>query len=161
MTAETYSLLAWIFWGVSGAFLITGIILFFVLKIPAVIGDLSGRTAQKSINKMWDKTDKKTAKANKAKAKKAASSTVTVRKTGKGKNEILETGLLVEDSKPVAAVVEETELLTDIDGTVALGSGDTETESLTDARTEQPRRAAFKRLEVIEEILIVHTQEHI
>ena len=49
MTYEMYRMIFQIAGGLSIGLLVVSVILFFVLKIPRVIGDLSGRTARKAI----------------------------------------------------------------------------------------------------------------
>lgn len=157
MTAETYSLLSWIFWGASGLCLIAGIVLFILFRIPTVIGDLSGRTAQKSINKMWDKSDKKTGSngtlRNATKSKKADKG-IQVRKTKEA--ETLETGLL--NGAKVNNSADETELLINAESANAVIDS-AETEWLMNTPYKESRRVGGKKLEVIEEIVLIHTNE--
>lgn len=155
MTAESYSILSWIFFGVSGACLITGIILFVVFKIPTVIGDLSGRTAKKSIDKMWDKNDKKI-KDSKSK-KKNASKPVTVRRTNGSKNEMVETGLLVEKKSKIPEA-SETELLSEAGNGAGIAQSQ-ETEWLTGNQPTSERRKPNVVMDIIEEIVLVETKE--
>lgn len=51
-TAEILSLISLISYITSGVCLVLAIVFFFVFRIPAVVGDLSGRTARKSIARM-------------------------------------------------------------------------------------------------------------
>lgn len=57
MTYEQYVLLERVFFAIGGAFLILTIILFFKLKIVAVIGDLTGSTARKAIQKIREENE--------------------------------------------------------------------------------------------------------
>ena len=50
--AETLSLLSIISFAIAGVCLVLAVFLWFFFKIPSVIGDLSGKTARKSIAKM-------------------------------------------------------------------------------------------------------------
>lgn len=52
MTVEVLQRLSLIAYLLGGAFLILGIVLFFVLNIPKLLGDVSGRTARKTIEKI-------------------------------------------------------------------------------------------------------------
>lgn len=47
--AQTYQTLSLICFGVGGVCLLTAVVLFFKLNIPAVIGELTGRTARRQI----------------------------------------------------------------------------------------------------------------
>ena len=42
----------------AGVFAIVAIVLWFAFKIPSIVGDLSGRTARKSIEKMRENNEK-------------------------------------------------------------------------------------------------------
>lgn len=155
MTAESFSLLSWIFFGLSGACLITGIVLFVVFKIPSVIGDLSGHTAKKSIDKMWDKNTAKNEKTNKK--QKNANKPVAVRRTNGSKNDMVETGLLVENRKNIPEV-SETELLTGPE----MGPNNAqsqETEWLTGNQPVPEKRKPNVIIDVIEEIVLIETKE--
>lgn len=55
---ETLSTLSVTSYILAGVFLVTAIVLWFVLKIPRVIGDLSGRNARKSIAEMRNGNEK-------------------------------------------------------------------------------------------------------
>ena len=52
MSVEALELIALICFIIAGLFLVTAVILFFVLKIPAVVGNLTGSTAKKAIEEM-------------------------------------------------------------------------------------------------------------
>ena len=54
MSAQTWYVLYISAFSLSAALLITGVILFFKLNIPVIIGDLSGRTARKQIRMIRD-----------------------------------------------------------------------------------------------------------
>ena len=49
MSAQTWSIIAIILFTMAGALFIAAIIMFFVMNIPSIIGDLSGRTLAKGI----------------------------------------------------------------------------------------------------------------
>ena len=50
--AETLSTISLIAYIISAVFFVLAIVLFIVFKIPAVVGDLSGKNARKSIERM-------------------------------------------------------------------------------------------------------------
>lgn len=54
-TLKTLSVISYVLAGIS---LLTSVILWFLLKIPRVIGDLSGRNARKSIAEMRNVNEK-------------------------------------------------------------------------------------------------------
>ena len=49
MSAQTWSIIAIILFTVAGALFVAAVIMFFVMNIPSIIGDLSGRTLAKGI----------------------------------------------------------------------------------------------------------------
>ena len=57
MSYETYRLIFLIGAILAGVMLVTAIVLFFVLKIPRVIGDLTGATARKAIEGIRSQTE--------------------------------------------------------------------------------------------------------
>ena len=63
MTADTLQLISLISFIAAGVFLIIALFLFIYLKIPRVIGDLSGRTARRNIAKLRSENEKGGAKA--------------------------------------------------------------------------------------------------
>lgn len=50
--AETLSMISLISFLAAGAFAVLAVILWFVFRIPTVAGELSGRTAKKSVERM-------------------------------------------------------------------------------------------------------------
>lgn len=126
-TAEILSLVSLLSYIVAGICLVLAILFWFLFKIPAVIGDLSGRTARKSIEKMratnvqsgnksyrsssvnvarGKLTDSMGTQSKKASAKKAAPAKKAV-----SDDNMAETGLLAEN-KATGVDTQETELLT-------------------------------------------------
>ncbi len=63
MTADTLQLISLISFIAAGVFLIIALFLFIYLKIPRVIGDLSGRTARRNIAKLRSENEKGGAKS--------------------------------------------------------------------------------------------------
>lgn len=125
-----------------------GLAIFFFIKfqIPTVIGDLSGRTARKSIAKMRETNEgKNTLKGRtKEKVKKQVTLSSREEETTLLTNEADETTLLTND-------VNETTLLTnDMYETTLLTEDMCETTLLVDSG---------KELVMIEEIICIHTSE--
>ncbi|MBQ2803796.1 MAG: hypothetical protein IJF07_07850 [Lachnospiraceae bacterium] len=73
---QTLSMVAFI---ASGIFLIVSVILFFVLKIPAIIGNLSGSTARKAIEDIRQQTQADTGKGYKINSTKLSNMHNTVK----------------------------------------------------------------------------------
>ena len=57
MNYETYRIIFIAAAAASGLMLLTAVVLFFVLKIPSVIGELTGRTARKAIEGIRNQTE--------------------------------------------------------------------------------------------------------
>lgn len=118
--ADTLSLLSVIAFVIAGVSLAVAIFLWFFFHISSVIGDLSGRTARKSIEK--------------------------------GKSKKQQTELLMR----------ETEAITD-PGAAGLPANEDTTEPLTagSGTTERPKNAKKNGFVILEEILLIHTDEEI
>lgn len=170
--AETLSTLSIISFAVAGVSFVLVVFFWFFFKIPTVIGDLSGRTARKSIAKMRaanEKTGAKSYKESKTNAERGKL-TGTMPDSGKLKKKKgihedgkLETGLLA-DNKADGTASEETELLDEATG--ILGSDttglliDENATAPLDTPTHKPMsRSGGKKLHMIEEVMLIHTDE--
>lgn len=166
--AQTLQLLSIISFAVAGACLVLAVFFWFFFKIPNVIGDLSGRTARKSIARMRaanEKTGSKSYKASKTNAERGKL-TGTMPGIGKAKksDKNPETGLLTEN-KADGSDTEATGILDD-EATGILGSETTgllvdenATAPLDADNPITPARTGGKKLEMIEEVMLVHTDE--
>lgn len=163
--AETLSLLSIISFAVAGVCFVLAIFFWFFFKIPTVIGDLSGRTAKRSIAKMRaanEKTGVKSYKESKSNAERGKL-TGTMQHSKKLKQEQdpsddrPDTGLLNDnraddDSSEATGMLESetTGLLVDEDATAPLNN----------PVTHKPtKREGGVKLEMIEEIMLIHTDE--
>ncbi len=142
---ETLAYISMISYIGFGVFLVLTIILFFTLHIPTVIGDLSGRNARKSIEKMRKKNEKESRIENK--------------KESNTNNRILfETDVLKENHGHDYGE-EVTSLLWEED-TQLLAEEDKETTILHEPGSMQNRRNyGGIELSMIEEKILVHTKE--
>lgn len=168
--ANSLLLLSTILFVVSVLFLIIAAVLFFVLKIPTVIGDLSGRTAKKSIERMRSNNEKSGVKSYRASNVNANREKLTdvmekdvPREMPKESNvsddadDRPETGLLSQ-TKHVDLPCEETTLLNDTNETALLL--DENSLSISDRSTRgELRKKAKIQLKMIEEIILIHTEE--
>ena len=208
---QTLQLLSTVAFAVAGACLILAFFLWFFFKIPSVIGDLSGRTARKSIARIREANEKSgnksyvPSKINAARGKITAAMSETGTNTGQKENP--ETGLLVEN-KVKSEDFDQTGILDndatgklesdatgklksdatgklESDATGKLNPNATEkldsdgTEMLYSEETgklkpenkamihnnkenfESRKRSACKEMEIIEEVMIIHTEEEI
>ena len=169
MNAELFSLISVISYIVAGVCLVLAVFFWFFFKIPSVIGDLSGRTARKSIAKMRQANVKSGNKSYRPSAVNAARGKLTdpIRQTGQPQMAAApqpppqsetgrpETGLLYEN-RAQAHVEATTELLTGNEITTMLVD-----ENATMALdVEAPaRRSGGKQLTMLSQVMLIHTDE--
>ena len=156
------------FAGAAGC-LVLAIILFIKFKIPTVIGDLSGKNAQKAIQQMRESNIKKgnqsfkpgkqneeRGKLTETMAHKKKTEKISRKQEKTAELSRLETGLLKENSVAASGYANETAMLTSEETTLL----NHVTEFLnheTEVLTEQDKVA----LVMIDDIMIVHTKERI
>ena len=170
--AQTLQTLSVISFVIAGACLVLAVFFWLFFKIPTVIGDLSGRTAKKSIAKMRaanEKTGTKSYKESRINAERGKL-TGTIPNSGKpnksqrtphdGKPE---TGLLTEnkadgfESEATGMLDEATSILGS--ETTGLLVDDNATAPLASLPRKFPAHSSGKQLEMIEEVMLVHTKE--
>ena len=168
-TAEIFSLVSLISYIAAGVCLVLAVLFWFLFKIPVIVGDLSGRTARKSIAKMRQSNEKSGHKSYRSSATNVARGKVTdtMPRTEKKKpaapvvkqnapvDARPETGLLDENRVHVASG-EETAPLND-DGTTALLVEENETAML--GETPSVARTGGKKLTMINQVMLIHTDE--
>lgn len=149
--AETLSLISLISFLAAGVFAILAVILWFVFRIPTVAGELSGRIAKKSIERMRKSNEEagKNSRTPGAFKREEKNSTVSVRQAG-SEGDDAETGLLAERTARVYHS-KETEELTEESVTETLDAGET--------GRGRERRVSAVKIELLEEILFIHTKE--
>lgn len=139
---------------------VLAIALWFIFKIPNVIGDLSGRNAKKSIARMRQNNERTGDKSYKASKKNISRGKLTGTMEGMGKiiksDDIEETGLLNENLAKEYSD-KETGLLSD-DATALLDESG-ETAALGETFNVVNREPASIVIKIIEELMIVHTEE--
>ena len=164
--AETLSMVSMVSFVAAGVCLALTVILWFAFRIPNVIGDLSGRNARKSIERMRKSNENTGRKSYRSSALNAARSklteAMTERQPRKKKSEKAwdETGILQNPPKQTYTS-EATELLTDGE-TVKLQQDGGATEALDTCREENgiQRRQGVK-IRILDEVILVHTEEMI
>lgn len=138
-------------------FVVLAIVLWFVFTIPNVIGDLSGRNAKKSIARMRQNNEKTGDKSYKASEKNLARGKLTGTMEGlgqlidKGETGLLNENLAIgyEDQATGLLVDDATGLLDELGDTAALGNN----------ATTVNRNPASIVLHMIEELMLIHTEE--
>ena len=181
MMAETFNLISIISFIVALIFVVLAVVIWFVFKIPSVIGDLSGRTAKKSIENLHKYNDNpasiiyKPSSTNNSRAK-LTDTMEQDKKKPDSKETHYETGLL-HDNKVEQYEGEETGILLDDEATGMLSDANAtellideeETGILTDDNTEETfeedkeEEDLIKRrdskLTMIDETIYIHTDE--
>ncbi len=170
--AEILSTVSIVAFVLSAVFFVVAVVVLFVLNIPSVIGDLSGRTAKKAIDKrriMNENSGDKSYRTSETNAERGKLTSTMQHerkggessKKGEGKKrnakaaarkaaaaeEMVETGLL-ERGTPMASH-EETEVF----------ASDSSTELLDDSMPARAEGAEKKQLTTIENIMFIHTDE--
>lgn len=141
----------------AGVFTVLAIAFWVIFKIPTVMGDLSGRNAKKSIERMRRNNEKTGNKVYKTSEKnlergKLTGSMEAAKQAGTMNGE---TGLLNEnmatnyDSRATGLLNDET----------APMDGSEETEQLDDAVAKVERQPASIHIKLIDRVLIIHTEE--
>ncbi len=139
-------------------FVVIAIIFWFVFKIPNVIGDLSGHNAEKSIAQMRQNNEKTGDKSYKASKKNLDRGKLTGTMEGIGEgNKNEETGLLNENLVKEREI-EDTGLLADQDATGLLDESGV-TASLGNENNIRNRELPSVTIKILEEVIIVHTEE--
>lgn len=95
MTVETLQGLSILFFVLAGIFLLIGIALFFLLDVPKIYGDLSGRTAQKAIEAIRQQNERSGTKGYKPSTVNAARGKLTDRIDASGRVREVKTELPV------------------------------------------------------------------
>lgn len=168
--AQTLQTLSVISFAVAGICLVLAIFFWFFFKIPTVIGDLSGRTARKSIAKMRaanEKSGAKTYKESKINAErgKLTGAIPEQSKTEKNtKNDGKPETRLLADNEAEGYEAETTGVLneaTDIpeSETTGLLIDENATAPLDAPIPKSPTRVGGKKLEMLDDVMIVHTNE--
>lgn len=169
-TAEILSLVSLISYIVAGICLALAVFFWFFFKIPSVVGDLSGRTAKKSIEKMRQANERTGNKSYRVSTTNAArgkltdpmqpSSKLNQARTSaqqpKAESSRPETGLLAEN-KAESVLGEETAAL-DCGETTGMLIDDDATVVL-DEKVAPANRTGGKKLTMLQEVMLIHTDE--
>lgn len=148
--AETLSTISLISFLAAGVFAILAVILWFVFRIPTVAGELSGRIAKKSIERMRKSNEEagKNSRGPGAVMREGKKSSPYMIQTEKNRigGENAETDLLAESAARMHHS-RETEALTDKKDTGSLG------------KSRKERRVSSVKIDLLKEILLIHTKE--
>lgn len=171
---STISIIAFVIAAISS---VLAVFLWFRFKIPAVIGDLSGHTAKKSVARMRANNEKaggqgyKPSATNlgrgkltdtmqhsrKLKADSKKKSTENIQKKKVAENLMPETGIL-ETNKAVITDNQQTEILTEGEATAVL-TEEAVTVSLRQEHTISVKHSGRKKLKMLDEKILIHTDE--
>ncbi len=162
MTYETYHLIFVAAAVLAGVFLVISAILFVVLKIPRVVGDLSGATAKKAIQSIREQNERSGNKVYKSSKVNMERGKLTEKITPSGRLLHHHTGgfgahtekISTEMLQNQAMQAGETEVLnTAAEETVLLNAGRSETTVLAQSMMVQPF------FEIEQDITFIHTEE--
>lgn len=156
--ADTLSLLSTISFAVAGVCLVIAIVLWVIFRIPLVIGDLSGRTARKSIAKLRMANEKSGVKGHRASKVNVQRGKLTETMSGinKARQKAEEAGCrpetgLLQANLSQSVESETTGLLEEEDATQPLEKG----------MAREVQQISGVKMEMIEELVFIHTEEHI
>ncbi len=163
--AEKLQTLSKIFFAISGVCFVLAVFFWVFFKIPKVIGDLSGKTARKSIADMRAANEKSGIKSYKESRTNSERGKLTGIMASNGnskkKNVVLdddfrETGILSENKANVLDTEATALLHTE---TTGLLGDESVTEPLVDMTERIAVRSGGKKLEIIDEVMLIHTDE--
>ena len=171
--ADILSNISIVLYVIAGVCLVITVLLWFAFDIPTVIGDLSGRTAKKSIAKMRENNERsgvksfKSSKTNLERGKLTGvpETTGNINKQSTTSSTEEETGLLDDQAVQLSAS-EETALLNESEETALLSEveetgllvDDNET-ALLEETISYNIPVGGKHLEMIESVMMIHTSE--
>ena len=169
--AETLSLLSIIAFIVAGVCLILAIFLWVVLRIPTVIGDLSGRTARKSIARIRATNEKSgnkkynESKVNVSRGKltgtmpdvEKKSRPVTPPPQVKPKVDSTPETQLLGENKVTGYETEETGMLESDATGLLTGENETALLGMPEQKTVEPMPG--KQLTMLDNVMLIHTDE--
>lgn len=158
--ADTLSLLSIISFAVSGVCLALAVVLWIVFRIPSVIGDLSGRTAKKSIAKLRLANEKTGVKSYRESKVNAQRGKVTETMSGLRRSQKA-TDTLVSNQRPETGLLRESLGKGKVSETTGLLMEDDVTEPLEVSMAEGVQQMSGVKVILLEEILLIHTDERI
>lgn len=179
-TAEILSLISTISYVIAAVSFVLAIFFWFYFKIPSVIGDLSGRTARKSIARMRATNEKAGGQGYKPSAtnvnrgtltdtmqhsrklkadakKKEASKKAEPKKKAAAEDLMPETGLLV-GNRAEAPAQQETAMLDSNEATGLLVDTDA-TAPLVSLYQQPAKRTGGVKLTMLDDVMLIHTDE--
>lgn len=169
--ATTFRIVSIVMFCLAGACLAFGIFCFFRFKIPKIIGDLSGRTAKKSIEQMRAENEKSGNKSYRPHPVAQSRGTVTepIKQSGRLKKQKAQkqpVSKKAESSPPNNTGSGATDVLDDLNateplnynegGTEILGEG---TQVLSGDEIQVALNQSETKLKMIQNIVFIHTEE--
>lgn len=148
--AETLSTLSLVCYILAAIFLVVGVVLFVILRIPKTFSDYTGRSARKKIMKLRDNNEKsgnksyRPSQVNKERGK--ITENIPSKPSKKKKEDMPGTGIIAEN-KAHRYEAEVTGLL------------DESTAELNEPEIAQPPRPSNIKLKLINEVVFIYTQE--
>lgn len=159
-TADILSLVSLISYIVAGVAFVLALFFWFFFKIPSVIGDLSGRTAKKSIARIRENNERAAAAGHRSGAI-TADRIQGKRKTEKLAQEPKPEAPAVEEQRPVTGLLSsnKAEAVAAKQTGLLINTERAETAELIPVSTTERLRSGGKKLTMINEIMLIHTDE--
>ena len=169
-TAEILSLISTISYVIAAIFFVLAVFFWFNFKIPSVIGDLSGRTAKKSIARMRASNESAGGKGYQPSATntKRGKLTDTMQHSRKLKAEPKKEGPPIDESQmPKTGLLESNKAqIVDSQQTEILDGAATDvlvddavTVALQPESVKPTKRTGGKKLTILDEVMLIHTDE--
>lgn len=168
-TAEILSLISLISYIVAGVSAALAVLFWFFFRIPSVIGDLSGHTAKKSIARRRASNERAGGRGYQPSATNAnrGKLTSTMQQSRKLNPKPQKSQLAEENQMPDTGVLESNRAevgsspQTDLLGsdTTCILTDSNVTAGLQDETAELPKRTGGKELTMLEDIMLIHTDE--
>lgn len=158
--ADTLSIISLVSFIIAGVCLVLAVFFWFNFRIPRVIGDLTGRTARKSIAKMWASNEESGNKSYRPSATNVSRGKLTDTMPDSSKLKSQETDAISEEiGTGETGVLAENRASTNTlgDSTVLLENSD-ETD-LLENMAMPARKGAGKKLTMLDEVIQTHTDE--
>ncbi|MEE1057350.1 MAG: hypothetical protein UH239_08905 [Acutalibacteraceae bacterium] len=159
--AEILSIISLVSFIVSGVCFVLAIFFWIKFGIPTVIGDLSGRTARKSIAKMRESNERTGNKIYKPSNVNANRGKITDTITNPVKTETIKKKTeTVDRNHPETGLLNtnKAELVLDIEATGLLNE-DEETALLNNLQVNEPRKFGGVKLNLLDDVMLIHTDE--
>lgn len=163
--ADIYNIISIVAFSLAGIFLILSIFFWFKYKIPKIIGDLSGRTARKSIAQMRSENEKSGARPQNVRYHTAKTEKQIENQTA-GEKLVTPDVNIVPNTPPINPIPPVIPQNADFGGTEVIDYSegatallDSGTEVLNYDPSESYKKQQVCELDIIQNLVLIHTDE--